>query len=244
MTPVFGDPSSPRAGGGARFRIKVCGITDTETVRRACALGASFLGFVLYPPSPRFVRPERLAELVAAVPEGVRTVGVTVDPTDAFLEEVLAWAPLDILQLHGQETPERVRAVALRTGCRVMKAVRVGEAADLEGLEAYFEVADLLLFDARPPRGAAWPGGHGLPFDWRLLAGLAVPLPWALAGGLDAGNLAAAVELLAPPIVDVSSRIESAPGIKDPDKLAAFMAEARRLGALRPEEASACEPTA
>ncbi|MCS6779265.1 MAG: phosphoribosylanthranilate isomerase [Geminicoccaceae bacterium] len=222
------------------FRVKVCGVREDAAIRRAAELGASFLGFVLYPPSPRFVRPERLGELLEAVPPGVRTVGVTVDPTDAFLEHVLAHAPLDILQLHGNETPERVRAIALATGCRVMKAIRVGEARDLEGIEAFFEVADMLLFDARPPRDAAWPGGHGLPFDWRLLEGLALPLPWALAGGLDAGNLAAAVALLAPPIVDVSSRIERAPGIKDLDKLEAFMAEARRLGALGPEEAQAC----
>lgn len=215
-------------------------MTEEAVIRRAAALGASFLGFVLYPPSPRFVRPERLGELLAAVPAGVRTVGVTVDPTDAFLEHVLAHAPLDILQLHGEEPPERVRAIALSTGCRVMKAIRVGEAGDLEGIRAYVEVADLLLFDARPPRDAAWPGGHGLPFDWRLLAGLELPLPWALAGGLDAGNLASAVALLAPPIADVSSRIERAPGIKDPEKLEAFMAEARRLGAVGPEEAASC----
>lgn len=222
------------------FRVKVCGITDAETIARAHALGASFLGFVLYPPSPRFVPPERLAELLACAPAEVRTVGVIVDATDAFLDHLLSYAPVDILQLHGSETPERVRAIALRTGCRVMKAIRVGAQEDLDGLEAYFEVADMLLFDARPPRGAAWPGGHGLPFDWRLLAGRRLPLPWALAGGLDAGNLAAAVELLAPPIVDVSSRIETAPGVKDPHKLAAFMAEARRLGALSPKEVSAC----
>jgi phosphoribosylanthranilate isomerase len=218
------------------FRVKVCGLTEPDAVELAVELGASLLGFVLYPPSPRFVPPERLARLLERVPEAVRSVGVTVDPTDAFLEHLLAHAPLDVLQLHGNETPERVRAVALRTGCRVMKAIRVGEAADLEGLEAFFEVADFLLFDARPPRDAAWPGGHGLPFDWRLLEGFEAPLPWALAGGLDAGNLAAAVERLRPPIVDVSSGVERGPGIKDPEKLRAFMAEARRLGARRAEE--------
>jgi phosphoribosylanthranilate isomerase len=218
------------------FRVKVCGLTDSDSVALAVELGASFLGFVLYPPSPRFAPPERLGELLERVPAGVRTVGVTVDPTDAFLEHLLAHAPLDILQLHGTETPERVRAVALRTGCRVMKAIRVAEAADLKGLEAYFDAADLLLFDARPPRDAAWPGGHGLPFDWRLLEGFTAPLPWALAGGLDPGNLAAAVERVRPPIVDVSSGVERGPGIKDPEKLRAFMAEARRLGARLAEE--------
>lgn len=218
------------------FRVKICGLTEPGAVELAVELGASFLGFVLYPPSPRFVPPERLAELLERVPETVRSVGVTVDPTDAFLDHVLAHASLDVLQLHGAESPERVRAVALRTGCRVMKAIRVGEAADLEGIEAFFEAADLLLFDARPPRDAAWPGGHGLPFDWRLLGGFSAPLPWALAGGLETGNLAAAVELLRPPIVDASSGLECAPGIKDPTKVRAFMAEARRLGLRRAEE--------
>lgn len=218
------------------FRVKVCGLTEPGAVELAVELGASFLGFVLYPPSPRFVPPERLPALLEKVPEAVRTVGVTVDPSDAFLEHVLSLAPLDILQLHGTETPERVRAIGLATGCRTMKAIRVGEASDLDGLEAFYEAADLLLFDARPPRDAAWPGGHGLPFDWRLLEGLEPPLPWALAGGLDAGNLAAAVARLAPPIVDASSGLERAPGIKDPAKLRAFMAEALRLGARRAEE--------
>lgn len=218
------------------FRVKICGLTEPEAVDLAVELGASFLGFVVYPPSPRFVAPERLAELLERVPRTVRSVGVTVDPTDAFLDHLLGYAPLDVLQLHGNESPERVRAVALRTGCRVMKAIRVGEAADLAGVERFFDAADLLLFDARPPPGAAWPGGHGLPFDWRLLEGFSAPLPWALAGGLDAGNLAAAVELLRPPIVDASSGLERAPGIKDPSKVRAFMAEARRLGLHRAEE--------
>lgn len=218
------------------FRVKLCGLTEPEAVELAVAEGASFLGFVLYPPSPRFVPPERLAELVERAGPGVRTVGVTVDPTDAFLEHVLGLAPLDLLQLHGAETPERVAEIGLRTGCRVMKAIRVGEAADLEVVPSFLEAADLLLFDARPPRDAAWPGGHGLPFDWRLLEGLDLPLPWALAGGLDAGNLEAALSLLGPPIVDASSGLERAPGVKDPAKVRAFMAEARRLGARRAEE--------
>lgn len=227
---------APAARSAPSFRVKICGLTEPEAVELAVELGASFLGFVLYPPSPRFVPPERLAALLERVPETVRSVGVTVDPTDAFLDHVLSYAPLDILQLHGAESPERVRAIALSTGCRVMKAIRVGEAADLEGIEAFFEVADLLLFDARPPPGAAWPGGHGLPFDWRLLEGFVSPLPWALAGGLDAGNLALAVARLRPPIVDASSGLERAPGIKDPAKLRAFMAEARKLGLRRAEE--------
>lgn len=221
------------------FRVKVCGITDAETIARAHALGASFLGSVLYPPSPRFVPPERLAELLACVPAEVRTVGVIVDATDAFLDHLLSYAPVDILQLHGSETPERVRAIALRTGCRVMKAIRVGAQEDLDGLEAYFEVADMLLFDARPPRGAAWPGGHGLPFDWRLLAGRRLPLPWALAG---AGCRQSRRRRRAVGAADrrCLEPHRDGTGVKDPHKLAAFMAEARRLGALSPKEVSAC----
>ena len=144
---------------------------------------------------------------------------------DALLQAV----PLDVLQLHGYETPERVAEIALRSGCRVIKALRVETAEDLEPLPAYAEVADMILFDAKPPRDAAWPGGHGLPFDWRLLQGISIAKPWALAGGLHAGNLAAAVELTRAPIVDVSSGVESRPGIKDPAKLDAFFAAAHRV---------------
>lgn len=211
------------------LRVKVCGLTEPERVEQACALGAAFVGLVFYPPSPRYLDAERARELAAHVVGRVETVGVVVDASDAELDAVLQAVPLDLLQLHGYETPERVREVALRTGCRVMKALRVEEAADLGPLDEYADAADLLLFDAKPPREAGWPGGHGLPFDWRLLQGLALAKPWALAGGLHAGNLEAAVTLTGAPMVDVSSGVESRPGIKDAAKLEAFFAAVRQL---------------
>ncbi len=211
------------------LRVKVCGLREPERVAQACALGAAFTGFIFYAPSPRSLEPAEAAGLIRRVADGVQTVGVFVDPTDAWLDAVLAAAPLDILQLHGDETPERVQAVALRTGCRVMKAIRVQEADDLAQVPAYATVADMLLFDAKPPKDAAWPGGHGLPFDWRLLQGMAPGRPWALAGGLTAANLEAAVDLLHPPIVDVSTGVEARPGVKDPTKLKAFLEAALRL---------------
>ena len=210
-------------------KIKICGLTEPARVEQAARLGAAFLGFVCYPPSPRYVDPALARELVAGVPAGVESVGLVVDASDAEIDALLQAVPLDVLQLHGYETPERVAQIVLRSGCRVIKALRVETADDLEQLPAYAEVADIILFDAKPPRDAAWPGGHGLPFDWRLLQGMSLAKPWALAGGLHAGNLAAAVELTGAPIVDVSSGVESRPGIKDPAKLDAFFAAAHRV---------------
>ena len=212
----------------ATLRVKICGLTEPEGVERAASLGAAFLGFVFYPPSPRCLDPARARELAAAVPAGTETVGLVVDASDADIDGLLQAVPLDVLQLHGHETPERVEEIGLRSGCRVIKALRVESASDLEPVPAYAEVADMLLFDAKPPRGASWPGGHGVPFDWSVLAGLSVAKPWLLAGGLDAGNVEAAVALTKAPAVDVSSGVESRPGIKDSGKLDAFFAAVRR----------------
>lgn len=211
--------------------VKVCGMTEASRIREACALGASYVGFVFFPPSPRSLEPGQAAALADAVAPPVQMVGVFVDASDAWIDHVLSWVPLDVLQLHGHETPERVRELATHTGCRVMKALRIEDRADLEPIAAYAEAADMLLFDAKPPRDAGWPGGHGLPFDWTLLQGLELPVPWALAGGLTADNLRAAVRLVRPPLVDVSSGIEERPGIKDPARLEAFLREAARLRA-------------
>jgi phosphoribosylanthranilate isomerase len=220
--------------------VKVCGMNDPARVREALDLGAAFVGLVFYPPSPRAVDPAVARELALLVEPPARAVGLFVDASDREIDAVLARVPLDVLQLHGRETPERVREVGLRTGLRVMKAVRVGEAADLEPLDELADAADMVLFDAKPPRTAgALPGGNGLAFDWRLLVGLELGKPWALAGGLDPGNLAAAVGLLRPPVVDVSSGIEARPGVKDPARMAAFLREAARLGAGALEEEKA-----
>jgi phosphoribosylanthranilate isomerase len=214
------------------LKVKVCGLTEPSRVEQAAELGAAFVGLVFYPPSPRYLDPALARSLAGAVPSGVETVGVVVDAGDAELDAILQAVPLDVLQLHGHETPARVREIGLRTGCKVMKALRVEEAADLEPLDEHADAADMILFDAKPPRDAGWPGGHGLPFNWRLLRGVAVSCPWGLAGGLHADNLEAAVSLTGAPMVDVSSGVESRPGIKDPAKLAAFFAAVRRLAAL------------
>jgi phosphoribosylanthranilate isomerase len=213
-------------------QVKVCGMKDPARVREAVELGAAYIGLVFYPPSPRALDPARAAELAALVEPPARTVGLFVDADERAIEAVLRYVPLDILQLHGDETPERVRGLGLWSGLPVMKAIRVEEAADLALLDEHADAADMLLFDAKPPRRAgALPGGNGLPFDWRLLEGLSLPKPWVLAGGLNPDNLAAAVGLLRPPIVDVSSGIESRPGVKDKDRLEAFLREAARLAA-------------
>jgi phosphoribosylanthranilate isomerase len=214
------------------LKVKVCGLTEPSRIEQAAELGAAFVGLVFYPPSPRYLDPAAARSLAEVVPSRVETVGVVVDANDAELDAILQAVPLDVLQLHGHETPARVSEISLRTGCKVMKALRVEEAADLEPLDEFADAADMILFDAKPPRDAGWPGGHGLPFDWRLLQGVAIPCPWALAGGLNADNLEAAVSLTGAPMVDVSSGIESRPGIKDPAKLAAFFAAVRRLATL------------
>ena len=209
-------------------RVKICGLTEPAQVERAGRLGAAFLGFVFYPPSPRAVDPALACELVAMVPEGAQSVGLIVDASDHEIETLLEAVPLDLLQLHGHETPERVTTIGLRFGCRTIKALRVETADDLAALDEQADAADMILFDAKPPRDAAWPGGHGLPFDWRALAGRTPAGPWLLAGGLNADNVAAALALTKAPIVDVSSGVESRPGAKDPAKLDAFFAAVAR----------------
>ena len=209
-------------------RVKICGLTEPERVAQAGRLGAAYLGFVFYPPSPRAVDPALARELAAAAPEGAETVGLVVDATDHEIETLLDTVPLDLLQLHGYETPERVAAIGLRFGCRTIKALRVETADDLATLGEQADAADMVLFDAKPPRDAAWPGGHGLPFDWHVLEGRAPAGPWLLAGGLNAANVGAAVALTHAPILDVSSGVESRPGIKDPEKLEAFFAAVAR----------------
>lgn len=207
-----------------RLDVKICGLTRPADRDAAIAGGACWLGFVFYPPSPRSLTPMAASALVPERPNGAETVGVFVDPADSWLDAVLAAAPLDYLQLHGEETPERVAEVKARTGRRVIKALSVADAADVVLHEAYLGTADMLLFDAKPPRTAgAIPGGNGLPFDWRLLAGRRINLPWLLAGGLDEANLLDAVRLTGARAVDVSSRIEVAPGIKDPERLSRLL---------------------
>jgi phosphoribosylanthranilate isomerase len=213
--------------------VKICGLTRASDRDLAIEGGARWLGFVFYPPSPRSLSPAAAAPLVHDKPGRVEAVGVFVDPEDAWLDAVLAEVPLEVLQLHGNESPERVREVKTRTGRRIIKALSVAEPTDVEAHHAYLNVADWLLFDARPPaRADAIPGGNGLPFDWRLLAGQAISLPWLLAGGLDEANLEVAVGLTGATAVDVSSRLETAPGIKDPIRLTNLLNRAREIAAV------------
>lgn len=209
--------------------VKICGLSTAEGVAAASRNGARFLGFVFYPPSRRDVTPELAGALCAMAPAGVTRVGLFVDADDATLAAALARAPLDLLQLHGSESPERVGAVKRRFGKPVMKAVPVAAEADLAAARRYFGIADWLLFDAKPPKDATVPGGNGLVFDWELLGGRRWPLPWMLSGGLSPDNIGDAVHITHATALDVSSGVEREPGVKDPDKIAAFLARARSL---------------
>lgn len=214
--------------------VKICGVNDEAGFDTAVAAGADLLGFVFYPPSPRAVTPERAAALSARAPQGAGDrplrVGLFVDADDALLEAVLAGLPLDLLQLHGEETPARAAAIRARFGRPVMKALGIGEPADLARLAAYAPAVDRFLLDARPPPGASLPGGNATAFDWRLVTGRPIPRPWLLAGGLTPANVARAVRESGAPGVDVSSGVERARGVKDPALIRAFVGAAR--GAL------------
>ncbi len=205
-----------------RVEIKICGLSTPETIDAALAGGASHVGFIHFQKSPRHVPVERLGGIAARVPAQVKRVGVAVDPDDALVEALVAAGGLQVLQLHGREPPERVAQIRARTGLEVWKVISVKTAADLTGGKAYAGAADRLLYDAKTPEGAALPGGMGMRFDWTLLAGHRAPLPWGLSGGLDAANVAEALGGTGAPLVDVSSGVESAPGVKDVDKIAAF----------------------
>lgn len=206
--------------------VKICGLTEPAGVAAAVEAGARYVGFVFFPKSPRHVTADQAAALAATVPLGVAKVGLFVNPDDALLQEVLARVPLDIIQLHGQETPARVAQIRQLAGLPVMKAVGVAEPRDLDALWDYGLVADMLLIDAKPPKDAALPGGNGLAFDWRLLAGRQILKPWLLAGGLTPDNVSQALRLTRAQGVDVSSGVESAPGIKDPDRIRRLIARA------------------
>jgi phosphoribosylanthranilate isomerase len=207
-------------------QVKICGLSQPAHVHDAVGAGARYLGFVFFPKSPRAVTAEVAAELSALVPVGVAQVGLFVNPDDALLEQVLALVPLDIIQLHGSETPERVAQVKALTGLPVMKAVGISGPEDLGQLTEYGLVADMLLVDAKPPKNADLPGGNGLAFDWRLLVGRHWLRPWMLAGGLTPDNVAEAVRLTGAPVVDVSSGVESAPGVKDAQMIHRFISAA------------------
>ncbi|MDE0057098.1 MAG: phosphoribosylanthranilate isomerase [Defluviicoccus sp.] len=209
-------------------RVKICGVSTPDILAAAVAGGAGDVGLVFFPRSPRNVSADEAASLAAGAPAHVTVVGLFVDPPDEALDEVLSVARLDLLQLHGSERPDRVAAIKRRTGKPVMKAIKVAEPADLDAALSYDGIADRLLFDAKAPstEGRFMPGGNALSFDWRMLAGRSWPCPWMLSGGLTPETVAEAIRTSGAPGVDVSSGVETAPGVKDASRIAAFIAAA------------------
>jgi phosphoribosylanthranilate isomerase len=210
---------------------KICGISTPEAMMAAVAGGAAFVGLVFYPPSPRAIMPAQATALTALVPSGVVKTGLLVDADDDTIEAILKEVPLDLLQLHGTESPERVAAVKARFGLPVMKVVKLRQAGDVEAAHPFLAVADRLLFDAKPPAAmtAALPGGNAVAFDWTILTGTTWSLPWMLAGGLTPENVAQAVAVTCAPAVDVSSGVEDAPGQKNPQKIERFLVATQAL---------------
>ncbi len=210
------------------IEVKICGLSTPDSVRVAVKAGARYIGFVFFPRSPRFVKPSIAAELGGFVRNNVTKVGLVVDADDATLEAIVAAANLDMLQMHGVETPERVAEVRSRFGLPVMKAVAIAGPEDLAVARTYGPVADMLLFDAKPPQDADRPGGNARAFDWDLLAGESWAVPWMLAGGLDPFNVEDAVRRSGATRVDVSSGVEDRPGVKNNDKIREFLEAAER----------------
>lgn len=204
------------------LHVKYCGLRSRADVDAAAKAGARYVGFVFFEKSPRNVTLDAAATLAIEAPIGLCKVALTVDADNAFLDALTGLVPLDMLQLHGHETPRRVAEVKARYGLPVMKAVGVADADDLASLDAYAGVADQILVDAKPPKGTDLPGGNGLAFDWRLIAGRDWQVPWMLAGGLMPDNVAEAARMTGARQVDVSSGVESSPGVKDVQRIAAF----------------------
>jgi phosphoribosylanthranilate isomerase len=209
--------------------VKICGLKTSGSLTAAVTGGARYIGFVFCARSPRAITAEQAGKFISLLPEGVTSVGLFVDPDDMLLNATLAQAPLGMIQLHGDEAPERVAAIRQRYSRPVMKAIGVATATDLDIADRYDESADMLLFDAKPPRDGALPGGNGLPFSWDLLKGRSFKKPWMLAGGLTADNLADAVAASGAHLVDVSSGVEDAPGEKSVSKIKAFLEAAAKF---------------
>ena len=207
---------------------KICGLSTPEAVQAALDGGAAFLGLNFFPPSPRYLTPDAAARLAPPARGKATIVAVTVDPDDDLVDRLMATLKPDLIQLHGKETPSRVREVSRRAGVGVIKALPVSESADLDAALAFESVVDHLMFDAKPPSDAAMPGGLGSPFDWTILAGRRFARPYLLAGGLDPWNVGEALRQSGAPFADVSSGVERGPGIKDPGLISAFLEAVRR----------------
>lgn len=210
------------------IQVKICGLKERGHVETAAKAGAVYVGFVLFEKSPRHIGIEQMRELALSVPVGVAKVALVVNPNNETLDMLTSCVAVDLLQLHGKETPERVTEIKQRYGLPVMKAVGVSDASDLPQLDVYQQVADQILVDAKAPQGADLPGGNGLAFDWRLLQGRKYwQRPWMLAGGLTPDNVAEAIRLTGANQVDVSSGVETTPGVKDKELIKAFIDAAR-----------------
>lgn len=209
--------------------MKICGLSTAEAVEAAVGAGADMIGFVFFAPSPRNVAPGEAGRLAALARRrgAVRIAALVVDADDALIAEIVSELHPDLVQLHGRETPERVAEIGRRFEVATMKALGIRDRSDLAAIEAYRGAADRILLDAKPPRGAALPGGNGVAFDWSLVAGLDLDDRFMLSGGLDAASVGAALAATGIAAVDVSSGVESAPGVKDPALIAAFVAAAR-----------------
>jgi len=209
--------------------VKICGLTTAEAVETAAKHGASHAGFVFFDPSPRNVRPRDISAIAKAAPKGMKRVGIFVDPDESLLERAIAAGRLTVLQFHGSETPEKLKAIRARHGVDIWKAIPVSGASDLERAKRYEGVADRILFDARMPKASRLPGGMGIAFDWKLLKSYKHRMPWGLSGGLTVDNIAEAIDITGASLVDISSGVESEPGIKDVAKIAAFLDAVKQL---------------
>jgi len=207
--------------------VKVCGINSVGAADAVLRAGADYAGLVFHPASPRNVAPELASRLAARLRGRVRVVALLSDPSNDAIAAASNAAQADFLQLHGKESPKRVAEIRVRFGKPIIKALPVADAGDLANVREWEDVADMLLFDARPPRGAVHEGGHGAAFDWQLLRGRTFRKPWLLAGGLNPENVARAIRTAEAPGADVSSGVESGPGVKDPARIAAFVSNAR-----------------
>ena len=206
----------------SNVNVKICGVTRAQDIVASAEAGARYIGLNFFPKSPRFVTLDQAAALAIGTPVGMCKVGLVVNPTDAELDALTAAVPLDMVQLHGSEPPERVAEIKARIGLPVMKAVGVADANDLPSLDSYAQIADQILVDTKAPKGADLPGGNGLAFDWTLIAGRRWGVPWMLAGGLNAETVAEAIRVTGTTQVDLSSAVESALGVKDAGLIQAF----------------------
>ncbi|MFY1709225.1 phosphoribosylanthranilate isomerase [Tritonibacter scottomollicae] len=212
------------------IRSKICGMKTPEDISAAAEAGAAYVGLNFFAKSARSVSIAQAAVLASGAPVGLAKVGLVVNPTDAELDAITGAVPLDMIQLHGAESPERVAEVKARYGLPVMKVIGVAESADLDLIDIYSQVADQIMIDAKAPKGAVLPGGNGVAFDWQLLAGKKYwQAPWMLAGGLTPDNVAEAIRKTGTRQVDVASGVESAPAQKDPQLMQAFVAATRDL---------------